>query len=111
MPAYGSSAPTALSPGNSKILVNNETLGAGAASVSISRGASISQADQGITFQGNVAFTVQGSYTDVANSYVTVKDVNTTLPAPGFYQTTVDRFGFFRVVVTGGGAATIVAMR
>lgn len=109
MPAYGTKTPTSLSPGDWLVLVNNENLGTNGKSVSFSRGVMGNSSDQGVTFVGTAAFTVQGAYQDAEASYVTIKDVNATLG--NLYQTTVDRFRFYRVIVAVAALTTVVAMR
>lgn len=110
MPLYSSTLPRqSLTPGSKLVLLNNEAVGSGAKSISCSFGPAVGNAgDNGVTFYCSAAFTVQGAYKDVEASYVTIKDVNTTLA--NFYQTTLDRFPWYRIIVTGAGTVTAVAM-
>lgn len=110
MPLYSSTLPRqSLTPGSKLILLNNEAVGSGAKSISCSFGPAVGNAaDNGITFYANETFTVQGAYQDVEANYVTIKDVNGTL-ANG-YQTTSDRFRWYRIIVTTGATVTAIAM-
>lgn len=109
---------TDVSPGDTFILFNAETLTAPQASVAFNRGFGPGMSDQGTTFQIKFAATpvtgtlaIQGSNVDIDGSYETLY-TSTNVQYDSYTDT--GRWRFYRAKLltqSAGGAVTVIAQR
>ena len=118
VPQAGNSQPTALQPGDSLYLFNNETITAPQASISFARGYNPGGgATNPIIFQAwwasspTATLNIQGSNVDSNSQYVTLGQITNTSPA---YYADAGGFAFYRVQLSSqsaGGAITVLVQR